>query len=113
VPVARAAPALFASGGLAIAANQDGTLNSAANPAPRGSIVVFYGTGEGLAGGETSLRIGAYEAEVIWAGPVDGYPGLFQINARVPAGFAPTGTLKAVWTAGDVASPDGPAIVLH
>jgi len=27
--------------------NQDGTINTAANPAPRGSIVSFYGTGLG------------------------------------------------------------------
>ena len=49
--VVDAAPALLAdSNGQASAVNQDGTLNSPSNPAPRGSIVSLYGTGQGVAG---------------------------------------------------------------
>lgn len=51
VAVAGAAPALFTlnstgAGGVA-ALNEDGSVNSPANPARRGSIVVFYATGAG------------------------------------------------------------------
>ena len=48
--VANTAPAIFAlAGGIGQGAifNQDITLNSASNPAPRGSIMVLYATGEG------------------------------------------------------------------
>ena len=48
--VADTAPAIFAlAGGTGQGAifNQDLTLNSAANPAPRGSFMVLYATGEG------------------------------------------------------------------
>jgi uncharacterized protein (TIGR03437 family) len=52
VPVLQAAPSLFtydASGqGLAAIVNQDGTVNSPTNPALKGSVVVLYGTGEGI-----------------------------------------------------------------
>ena len=32
---------------LAVAVNQDGTFNSPENPAPRGSVITLYGTGQG------------------------------------------------------------------
>ena len=51
VPVAAAVPGLFTkdfSGtGQGAIVNQEGSLNSAANPAARGSIVSLYATGEG------------------------------------------------------------------
>ena len=51
VAVAGTAPGLFtgnASGsGQLVAINQDNTLNASTNPAAKGSIVVFYATGEG------------------------------------------------------------------
>ena len=49
VPVAEAAPGLFViseTGGAIL--NQDSTLNTPANPAPRGGAVVVFGTGQGL-----------------------------------------------------------------
>ena len=52
LPVVAAAPAVFtvdATGtGQGSIVNQDGTVNSGANPAARGSIVSIYATGEGL-----------------------------------------------------------------
>jgi sugar lactone lactonase YvrE len=76
-PVASVAPGIFttASGsGQAAADNQDGSLNSATNPAPRGSIVSFYATGQGSSSGAVTLTVG-------------GFPGLMQINAQIPSGF--------------------------
>jgi uncharacterized protein (TIGR03437 family) len=51
VPVVPALPGLFSTNfsgsGPAVAFNQDGSLNSATNPAAKGSAVVLFGTGEG------------------------------------------------------------------
>jgi uncharacterized protein (TIGR03437 family) len=46
--VVEAAPVVFpAPDGYTFAANQDGTLNSATNPAPAGTFVYIFGTGLG------------------------------------------------------------------
>jgi uncharacterized protein (TIGR03437 family) len=112
--VAEAAPALFADvSGEASANNEDGTLNSPANPAPRGSMIVLYGTGEGVSGLPVSVRIGNNPAEVLYAGPVAGYPGLLQINARVPAGYAPPGNLSVTIAVGETSSQPGVAIAVN
>lgn len=95
-----------ASGQL-LASNPDGTPNSAANPAARGSIIVFFGTGEGVDGQPISVTIGGYPAEILYAGPVTGYAGLLQINARVPAGYVAPGNLNVVVTAGPSSSQPG------
>src|SRR4029077_531724 len=49
VVVSAASPGLFAfnSSGQAAAINQDGGINSASNPALRGSVISLYGTGLG------------------------------------------------------------------
>jgi uncharacterized protein (TIGR03437 family) len=109
IPVAASHPGLFthsATGrGLGAIVNQDRTINSAANPAPRGSIVSFYGTGEGettpagidgfITPETTSnlpqpklkvtVSIAQRPAEVLYAGAAPGLvAGVFQINARIP-----------------------------
>ena len=86
--------------------NQDGTVNSAANPAAAGSVAIFYATGQGVTlpasatgaypqGGvfpapaaETVLRIGGVAAELLFRGQAPFSAGLMQINARVPDGAA-------------------------
>jgi uncharacterized protein (TIGR03437 family) len=115
--VVDAAPALFthdATGsGQAAAVNADGTLNSAEHPAGRGSWISLYATGEGIGGLPVTARIGGYQAEVLYAGAVAGYPGLFQINARVPGGYVPPGKLSVVVTVGSVDSPAGVTIAVQ
>jgi uncharacterized protein (TIGR03437 family) len=97
VAVAASAPALFAdSSDQAAANNADGTLNSAANPAARGSVIELYGTGLGISGAPVTVTIGGYNADVLYAGPVSAYPGLFQINASVPSGYLAPGDLPVV-----------------
>ena len=110
--LASAVPALFTSNYTsqqAAAVNEDGTLNSATNPAKRGSFVSLYGTGGGLTnptgvtGGFTPLsplefftqpvtvQIGSFDAEVQYAGAAPTLSsGLFQINIRVPANLPVT-----------------------
>ena len=111
--VAASAPGLFTtSSGQAAAVNQDGVLNSTEHPVSRGSWISLYGTGEGIAGLPVAVRIGGYAAEVLYAGAVAGYPGLFQVNVRVPAGYVAPGILSVVCTIGDAASQPGVTIAV-
>jgi len=113
--VAEALPGIFTvdGGGFGAAAalNQDGTLNTRANPIRRGEIIVIYATGFGSLtenpqdGSVTSLTgpwpgvLAAFQAfvetglpgggasgmEVLYVGPAPGLvSGVIQINARVP-----------------------------
>ncbi len=107
IEIAEAAPALFASNGQALANNQDGSVNSTANPAARGSIVAFYGTGQGVANLPVTATVGGYSAAVLYAGPVVNYPGLFQINVQIPAGYISPGNLPVVICVGGAASQSG------
>jgi uncharacterized protein (TIGR03437 family) len=109
-------PGVFttASGtGQAAANNQDGSINSASNPADRGSIVILYATGEGNDVSAVSVAIGGYSSDVLYAGQAPGFPGLMQVNARVPGGFAPTGILPVVLTVGNASSQDGVTIAVR
>lgn len=95
--------------GFAAALNQDGTLNSPANPAARGSVVALYATGAGLTDPQsvdgavtplgppealprlaTPVRAGTriaseFDWDVLYAGAAPGLiSGLTQINVRIP-----------------------------
>ena len=111
IPVAPSAPALFHSDFISsqgVIQNDDGTMNSATNPAARGSVVALWGTGGGPlspAGVTGSLwafdplaslqlpitaKIGNLDAEVIYAGSAPGLvSGFFQINLRIPLNVTP------------------------
>ena len=132
VPVADAAPAIFTvsgGSGQALATNEDGSLNSAANPAARGSVVTLFATGEGRldppgADGvpaqapygrpvlPVKLTIGRYETEILYAGAAPGLVGLMQINARAPAGFVPSGVMGVELTVGAARSQPGVTIAV-
>jgi len=114
VNVVPAAPALFADSTSQVAAtNADGALNSASNPAPRGSIVTLYGTGEGVGGLPVSITIAGFGAEVLYAGPAAGYPGLLQLNVRVPSGYFAGGALPVTLIVGQAASQPGVTIAVQ
>jgi uncharacterized protein (TIGR03437 family) len=101
VAVANEAPALFTDpAGQAAANNQDGSVNSQSNPAARGSVISFYGTGLGISGDPVGVAFAGYSGQVLYAGPAANYPGLFQMNVQVPSGYAPTGDLTVVVTVG-------------
>lgn len=110
VPLAEAAPGLFADGGVARAFNEDGARNQPGHPAARGSVVTLFATGEGVTARPVRLTIAGLEAEVLFAGPAPGYPGLLQVNARVPGGFFPAGLQEAVLWVGDARSQPGVAL---
>lgn len=128
--LAPANPAFFTMStgiGQAAAVNEDGTLNSPANPAPRGSVLVLYATGEGqtspagLTGRApqspwptpllpVAVTIAGIPSQVLYAGSAPGFAGLMQINVRIPSGFVPAGSLEVVLRIGDYQSPGGVTI---
>ena len=113
VAVVEAAPALFADAtGQAASTNEDGTLNSASNAAARGSILVLYGTGLGVGTPPVSVQISGNPADVLYAGAVAGYPGIFQVNTRVPAGYLAPGIVSALVTVGQSSSQGGVTVAI-
>ena len=96
----------------AMATNEDGTVNSVTNPVSRGSGISLYGTGEGVSGAPVSVTIANVPAQVTYAGPVTGFPGLLQINATVPEGYVPPGNLTVAITAGQSTSQAGVTIAV-
>ena len=106
--MAASAPGLFTQNGNGqgdgAILNQDGSLNTAGNPAARGSIIQIVLTGEGATNppgvtGEVtrlstknatqivSVQIGGVDAKVVSATTApNAIAGLFQVNAVVPAG---------------------------
>jgi uncharacterized protein (TIGR03437 family) len=97
--------------GQAAVVNIDGSQNSPANPAAAGSIVSIYATGEGNTrpmGQDgrvivTDLRVpllpvrlylNGRELEILYAGSAPGFvSGAFQVNVRIPADLAGSGSL--------------------
>jgi uncharacterized protein (TIGR03437 family) len=115
--VAASAPALFPA-----VVNQDGSLNSQAMPAARGTVVTLYATGEGLSSGANiagqpavapygtpaapvTLAVGGVTAQLLYAGRAPAFIGLMQINAVVPGGFVPAGPAALTLTVGAATSP--------
>ena len=101
--------------------NQDGSYNSDKNPAPAGTIVSLFGTGEGattpalpdgalvistpysLPNQKVTVTIGDQPAEVTYAGAAPFLPtGVLQINARIPAGV--TGDAAIVVSVGGIST---------
>jgi uncharacterized protein (TIGR03437 family) len=131
--VAASAPGIFtvsAGTGLASAGNQDGTLNSTFDPAPRGSIIALYATGEGItspasADGQPAIApypppalpvtvtIGGALAQILFAGEAPGFSGLLQINAVVPQNLAATGLVPVMLEIGAASSQTGVTIAVR
>jgi uncharacterized protein (TIGR03437 family) len=131
VKVVDSAPGIFTVGGLgrgqAAALNADLTPNSPLNPAPRGSVIAIYGTGEGQTDppGQdgrillTDLRhpllpvtalIAGRPAEVIYAGSASTMvSGVFQTNIRIPEDIEP-GAAAVQIRVGTADSPPGVTI---
>jgi uncharacterized protein (TIGR03437 family) len=129
LPVASVAPGIFSvdytGSGQGAILNQDLTVNSTANAAAAGSVVVIYATGEGqtnpagvdgkIANGPdyakpklaVSVTIGGQAAEVLYAGAAPALvAGVMQINARIPAG-TPAGDAAVAVTVGTTQTQPG------
>lgn len=113
--VAASTPGIFTisgASGPASATNEDGSRNSASNPAPRGSILTLYATGTSLPDKTPQVRVAGLPAEVLFAGPAPGFSGLLQINLRLPAGYVPSGEVPVTLTSAGVASQPGVVVYL-
>lgn len=115
--VAATAPGIFTANssgsGQGAIVNQSGTINSAASPAPKGSIVAIYLTGLGAASPTVTATIGGQSATVAYAGAAPGaVQGLYQVNVTVPAS-APSGAQPLVITAAGTASQSGVTIAIQ
>jgi uncharacterized protein (TIGR03437 family) len=133
VPVVPTSPALFtadSSGqGQALANNPDGTNNSAANPAPAGSVIALYATGVGKLSPAVpdgtvlfpplpntalpvSVTIGGQIAIAHSAtGVANTVAGSVQIYVALPAGVSGA-AVPVVISAGGVSSPSGVTIAV-
>jgi uncharacterized protein (TIGR03437 family) len=110
--VQSAQPEVFISGGMAVALNQDGSLNATANPAAAGSTVTVWASGAGvlnpqppdgaIAGNAAWLPVlpvavlqDGLSIEVVSARPAPGWPaGVLEIVMRLPVQFF--GTLQLI-----------------
>ena len=128
VPVVIANPGLFTADGSGtgqcVAINQDGNSNSSATPAPSGSILTLFATGEGQTNppGTTGMvvdsippvpslpvqiSIGGVVADLSSVGGVPGYvAGLLRITARIP-GQLSAGQQPVVLRIGEANSQKG------
>jgi uncharacterized protein (TIGR03437 family) len=133
--LAPATPGIFTldgSGtGQAAALNQDGSVNSSADPAPAGTVVVLYATGggqtspagvDGSVTGSASLpqpvlpvavTIGGQPGTVSYAGGAPGIvAGVLQINVQVPAGIQTGPAVPVVLQIGSQTSPQSVSIAV-
>jgi uncharacterized protein (TIGR03437 family) len=119
VQIAAIAPRLFSG-----IFNQDGSLNSADNPARTGDIIVFYATGQGVTNppsvtgrpavttfpppiAPVTVSIGGLGAEILFAGSAPATAGVMQVNARIPAGGESNAAVPVYLSVGGVLSQQG------
>lgn len=133
LPILRSQPGIFtfASTGVGrgVILKQDGTLNSAENPAPRGDIVVFYATGAGqmepsgsdgrIATTQSRLlsspevEIDGRVSEILYAGNAPGLvEGLVQVNVRIPSTIN-SGELQLLLRVGGQESRSGVSVFIR
>ncbi|MEP6961567.1 MAG: hypothetical protein ABI995_05795 [Acidobacteriota bacterium] len=129
VPFAAASPGIFSYGdqlGIVVGFNADGSqpLANADNPVKAQQDIVIYATGLGevdpvaKAGSPTrtdvfsrtvnpvTVTVSGLDAKVNFAGLTPGSTGLYQVNAVVPAGIAPSNRVAVVLkAAGQVSAP--------
>jgi uncharacterized protein (TIGR03437 family) len=125
-----AAPGIFLLGPSSGAVlNQDGVLNSAVQPAARGSVLQVFATGFGEVApavgtgaqvplsplsrtvATVSATLDGQPAPVQFAGLAPGFAGLYQINVQVPAALAPHAAAQLVIRAGGLESNAAPVAV--
>jgi uncharacterized protein (TIGR03437 family) len=115
--------------GQAAAINEDGSLNTAARPASRGTYISLYATGEGQTrpngvDGQPAtppfpvpllpvqVTIDGRPAEVSYAGGAPGIvAGVMQINVRIPANVQP-GNVPVIVTVGGASSQVGVSLAV-
>ena len=118
VPVAAVQPGVYTTDGsqAIVVHNADYTLVTAARPLDRNEYAFLYVSGLGAvakAGGwqgggsvaDVRVTLGGLPCEVQFAGMAPGFPGVYQVNFRVPSGARLAGSQDIVVAANGVASP--------
>ena len=134
VPVAPVGPGIFTQTGTGSGPgailNSDYSLNSAANPAARGSFVMLFGTGFGgldpqPADGTSvdaaiptklpvTATVGGVPATVTYAGAAPGLiAGVVQINVQIPLDIPPNAAASIVLSVGAVSTPAGVTLAIQ
>jgi uncharacterized protein (TIGR03437 family) len=99
VPVLAVQPGVYTSGGQAIVVrNSDYTLH-----APRGDYVFLYASGLGAVTA-ASVTLAGLPCDIQFAGPAPGFPGVYQVNFRIPPNV-PVGVQDLTLSAGGAVSP--------
>ena len=83
----------------------------ASTPLSRGTVMALYGTGLGLGNLPLALTIGGISAEILSVDAGLAYPGLFQINAVIPAEAA-SGAVDVILMVGDAMSPSSVKLMI-
>jgi uncharacterized protein (TIGR03437 family) len=134
VAVAASKTAIFTSNasghGQGAILNQDFSLNSSANPAPRGQYIFIYGTGEGVTTPpgldgrisgtplpsvslNCSASIGGQTTTTNYCGEAPGATaGLVQVNALIPQSVTPGGAVQVSISIGGLASQSGVTVAV-
>jgi uncharacterized protein (TIGR03437 family) len=115
-----ASPGIFTVGtaydgvsSLGAVVNQNGILNGATSPAPRGSTITIYCTGLGatsvknglsVANAPVTAVISNTSLPVAYAGLTPGFVGLYQVNLAIPASSPPGLLLPLTVQAGGASS---------
>ena len=119
ISIVPTAPGIFTyNGNHAAAQNQDYSLNSPTNPAPAGSVIMVYFTGQGLttlpvspwlpapgadnAVAMSTATVGGQAAQVLYSGLAPGFAGLAQANIQLPS--LASGDYQLVLKVGDALS---------
>jgi uncharacterized protein (TIGR03437 family) len=135
IPVVAAVPGLFTiaqnGSGSAAIVNQDGSINSASAPAPKGSVVLLFLTGDGqtnpagidgklaldslpMTAAPVTVTFGTAAGNVAYSGVApQSIAGFTQINVIIPDN-APSGSaVPLVVSVGGIASPTGVTIAIQ
>lgn len=134
MPVTQAVPGLFAAdasgSGQGAILNLNYSYNSASNPAPKGGVVLLFGTGEGqtdppgadgiITGSvlpkpllTPKVTIGTETFDPLYAGAAPGLvSGMFQVNITIPCD-APTGNVPVVVQFGSFKSQGGLTVAVR
>jgi uncharacterized protein (TIGR03437 family) len=133
-PAAAASPAIFtlSSTGTGPGAilNQDGSVNSASNPAVQGSWIVIYGTGFGAlsspptdgaiaqiavtTAAPVTATVAGAAADVLYAGAAPGLvAGVVQVNIRVPSGLTSSAAAPITLSTGSFTTPAGVTVAIQ
>ena len=104
VPISELAPAIFPSGIL----NQDGSVNTTANPAILGTEIQIFYTGANVAvPGPILVKLHDRRPSPVFSGPAPGLVGMYQVNVVVPSDL-PTMTTQVEVCGYGSANPNQP-----